>query len=217
MFFALCEHKRRPSASCCFGNVLCDKPISRFACAELLENMVVRGVLLVIGNSGPCEHGMKNTSYSLLNGLFFGVDDVSNGTAEHEKRSVETVRPFWRRRKPVDVFRGRCLQNHLKMRSGGVVTFVADNEAVIPYCVFDARLTSARVLLDERLERRNVYDSGYPVFPAADLPNDKAFSFAWPSGLSEKRAIGMLDVEKLGEPRRPLGDKRGFRHDNKRR
>lgn len=26
----------------------------------------------------------------------------------------------------------------------------------------------------------------------------------------------MLDVEKLGEPRRPLGDKRGFRHDDKR-
>lgn len=34
--------------------------------------------------------------------------------------------------------------------------------------------------------------------------------------VSEKRAVGMLDVEKLGEPCRPLGDKRGFRHDDKR-
>lgn len=34
--------------------------------------------------------------------------------------------------------------------------------------------------------------------------------------VSEKRAIGMLDVEKLGESCRPLGDKRGFRYDDKR-
>ena len=34
--------------------------------------------------------------------------------------------------------------------------------------------------------------------------------------VSEKRAVGMLDVEKLGELCRPLGDKRGFQHDDKR-
>ena len=82
----------------------------------------------------------------------FWIDDIAKRSAEHGECPRKTVGALGRCGKAVYVFgRGR-LENKLELRRGGMVAFVADNEAVIANKVLNYWLSGLAVFARQRLK-----------------------------------------------------------------
>ena len=75
----------------------------------------------------------------------FWIDSITERAAEHGERPRKAVGSFGRRRKAVYVFGRGGLENKLELWCGGMVAFVADNEAVISNKALNYRLSGLAV------------------------------------------------------------------------
>ena len=146
----------------------------------------------------------------------FWIDDIAKRAAEHGERLRKAVGSFGRRRKAVYVFgRGR-LENKLELWRGGVVTFVADNDAVIANKVLNYRLPGLRVFARQRLERSDVDEAAYGIFASSYLSDDRRLPFADSSFWGSDGFSVVRNVDKSLELGFPLGYERGLGNDDER-
>ena len=217
VLFALREHERGAAAPRHLHDIGRDEPVSRLVGAQLVENLVVRRPVAAARHPNPREHGAQDALEALLRRLLLRVDGAPDRAAEHVERAIEPVGALRRRRQAEDAPRGRRLQNHLEVRSRGMMAFVADHQAVALHDSLRARLARVGVLLDEGLGRGDVDYSRYLFLAGSDLPYDEALSLAWLSGRGQKRPVRVLDAKELGQLFGPLGNERAARHDDERR
>lgn len=99
--------------------------VARFVCAKFIDYLVERHPCFKVGKADFGKAWNQHPLKSLTCSLLFGADFASDWSAQHVKRAIESIGPFWGGRKAVHPPGRSGLEDTFELRRRCVVALVA--------------------------------------------------------------------------------------------